>query len=308
MNQCIICKRVCTIDTTTIQNAIIFECTSCGTFGMIDRIQGTFGDHEELLKLSHLLAEHKYKKGKNLLLSSTDDGLQDDFIVIDSYTLLKNYPKDALEMLDRTLLTLSRMIKHPSDKIRIKDESKEIFFSQDSQSIQYMIRQLAEQRFIATIESTGGDIDIDIESRGWQRIYELRKVPEGLQDQVFVAMWFDKNMNIYFENGIEKAVKDTTGYRAIKINGIEFNDKICDQIIAELKRSKFLIADFTGARAGVYFEAGYALGFGIPVIWTVEKKWVKKLHFDTRQYNHIVYSDVNELYNKLKARIEATIL
>lgn len=306
MDECLICKRVCEIDSTTIKNATIYKCNSCGTFGIINRIQGTFIDSEKLLMLSHLLAEHKYKDVKRLLLSNTDEGLQDDFIVIDSNTLLKNYPKDASEILDRTLLTLSRMIKHPSEKIRIRDDSKEIFFSKNSQSILYMIRQLSKQGFITNIERM--ENDINIESEGWQRIYELRRKPEGQKEQVFVAMWFDKSMDIYFENGFKKAVKDVINYEVIKVNLIEFNNKICDQIIAELKKSKFLIADFTGARGGVYFESGYALGLGIPVIWTVKKNWVKKLHFDTRQYNHIVYSEVDELYNKLKARIEATIL
>ncbi len=31
---------------------------------------------------------------------------------------------------------------------------------------------------------------------------------------------------------------------------------------------RFMIADFTGHRGGVYFEAGFAHGLGIPVIWT----------------------------------------
>jgi len=34
---------------------------------------------------------------------------------------------------------------------------------------------------------------------------------------------------------------------------------------------------------------------------------VKKLHFDTRQYNHISWETPEELKEKLIARIEATI-
>src|SRR5712672_2679134 len=33
-----------------------------------------------------------------------------------------------------------------------------------------------------------------------------------------------------------------------------------DEIISQIRRSKFLIADFTGRRGGVYFEAGLAMG------------------------------------------------
>ena len=58
---------------------------------------------------------------------------------------------------------------------------------------------------------------------------------------------------------------EDTGFRALRIDMKQFNEKICDHIIAEIRRSRFLIADVTGHRAGVYFEAGYAMGLGLPV-------------------------------------------
>lgn len=61
----------------------------------------------------------------------------------------------------------------------------------------------------------------------------------------------------------------------------------------------------TGQRGGVYFEAGFALGLGIPVIYLVDQSDLNEIHFDTRQYNHIVYE--NDLYERLKHRIEATV-
>ncbi|MBZ0167218.1 MAG: nucleoside 2-deoxyribosyltransferase, partial [Candidatus Omnitrophica bacterium] len=59
---------------------------------------------------------------------------------------------------------------------------------------------------------------------------------------------------------------------------------------------------------GVYFEAGFAYGLGIPVIWCCREDNIKKLHFDTRQYNHLLWSNAKELKNKLISRIKATIL
>ena len=88
----------------------------------------------------------------------------------------------------------------------------------------------------------------------------------------------------------------------------EHNDKICDAIVAEIRKSRFVVADFTGHRGGVYFEAGFALGLGIPVIWTCKKEELPKTHFDTRQYNHIDWENEGDLFIRLKNRIEATIL
>jgi hypothetical protein len=83
-----------------------------------------------------------------------------------------------------------------------------------------------------------------------------------------------------------------------------------DEIIAEIRRSRFLVADFTqgkdGARGGVYYEAGFAHGMNIPVIFTA-KKGEAKPHFDTRQFNHIFWETPKELCERLANRISATI-
>jgi nucleoside 2-deoxyribosyltransferase len=64
----------------------------------------------------------------------------------------------------------------------------------------------------------------------------------------------------------------------------------------------------TWARTGVYFEAGYALALGRQVIWTCRRDRAKvDMHFDTRQYNHILWNDAADLQEQLYYRIAATI-
>jgi hypothetical protein len=69
------------------------------------------------------------------------------------------------------------------------------------------------------------------------------------------------------------------------------------------------VADFTGQRGGVYFEAGFALGLGQQVIWLCRKDVLNDVHFDTRQYNYITWEidKLQELARALTLRIEATI-
>ncbi len=57
----------------------------------------------------------------------------------------------------------------------------------------------------------------------------------------------------------------------------------------------------------VYFEGGYAMGMGLPVIWTCHKDHIKTAHFDTNHLNHIVWDDVGEFRTSLANRILATI-
>jgi hypothetical protein len=70
-----------------------------------------------------------------------------------------------------------------------------------------------------------------------------------------------------------------------------------------------LVADFTGARTGVFFEAGIGVGLDIPVVFTCRADRSAELeeHFDTRQYNHLLWKDPSDLHDKLRLRIEATV-
>ena len=65
---------------------------------------------------------------------------------------------------------------------------------------------------------------------------------------------------------------ETVGLVPYIVDEESFDNKICDRIEVEIRRSRLLIADFThgedGVRGSVYYEAGLAMGIGLPVIWT----------------------------------------
>jgi hypothetical protein len=85
-------------------------------------------------------------------------------------------------------------------------------------------------------------------------------------------------------------------------------NKVDDEIISEVRRSRFLLADFTcEPRRWVYFETGFAMGLSIPIILTCKNTSMKDLHFDTRQLPHIIWTNSEDLYKQLKARIGALI-
>ncbi len=82
-------------------------------------------------------------------------------------------------------------------------------------------------------------------------------------------------------------------------------NRIDDEIIGRIRASRFIVADFTGHRQGVYFEAGMMLGLGRTVIWMCKDEELKASHFDTRQYNFINYKSVDEARKRLYDRIMA---
>ena len=159
-------------------------------------------------------------------------------------------------------------------------------------------------------EVTGGpNPKLCLTIEGYVHLAELEKTNID-SSQAFVAMWFSDSMNSAWESGIEPAIKNT-GYKPKRIDKKEHVNKIDDEIIAEIRRSRFVVADFThgrgGVRGGVYYEAGFAHGFNIPVIFTCRENIFGKIHFDTRQYNHIVWRNPDELRRKLEVRIGAVI-
>ena len=172
----------------------------------------------------------------------------------------------------------------------------------------YLLDYLEEMEWIQGQRPGAGRFSGKLTVAGYQRISELRANLDS--SQAFVAMWFDKSMNQAFEAGIVPAIEDA-GYKPLRIDRKEHLNKIDDEIIAELRRSRFVVADFTqgddGARGGVYYEAGFAHGLNLPVIFTCREDRRKKLHFDTEHYNHIFWTTTEELREKLKTRILAVI-
>lgn len=124
--------------------------------------------------------------------------------------------------------------------------------------------------------------------------------------QGFVAMWFDQSMEDVWSDGFCKAIEDA-GYIPKRIDKIEHINKICDEIIAEIQKSRFVVADFTAQRGGVYYEAGFAAGRNITVILTYKKCCLRDLHFDIRQYNCIDWETPEDLRQRLTVRIEAVL-
>ena len=132
----------------------------------------------------------------------------------------------------------------------------------------------------------------------------------GIPGRCFVAMSFHESLDDAWQLGIKLAVEADCKCEAVRIDLVEHNEKICDRILAEARKAQFVVADCSKHRQNVYFEAGFAMGLGRPVIWTCRKEDFEeaKTHFDTRQYNHIVWETPAELRQKLRDRIEATVL
>jgi hypothetical protein len=139
------------------------------------------------------------------------------------------------------------------------------------------------------------------------QIYEkinsaIERASPSLSGQAFVAMWFTNLLDVAYRKGIEAAIR-AAGYKPVIMRLRRHANIIIEEIIAEIRNSTFVVADFTGHRGGVYFEAGIARGLHIPVIWTCHKDDFENMHSDIRPYNIILWKTPDDLEKKLRRSI-----
>jgi hypothetical protein len=185
-----------------------------------------------------------------------------------------------------------------------------VSWSTHRNELTYLVREYLVRTKGWLIEVSAGPqhLHVQVSAAGYDHLESLRHGGGGDLDTGFCAMWFSNEVRSIWTDAIEPSIK-AAGYKAIRIDGVEHNNKIDDEILSNIRRSRFVVADFTGERGGVYFEAGFALGLGRQVIWTVGEDALEKVHFDNRQYNFIVWKpdDLGEFAKRLRLRIEATV-
>ena len=302
-SNCFLCNTECPKEGDSSGRDIdYYFCPVCGNYGITDDVELEMKSDKH--KYSSLVKERNLRGLGRIIITEGVEGDIEGIPCMKMASLLSLYPTSVNEILDRALINLGRSIKYPSDKIKIDQNSTALLFSRNLKDIDYTLQQLSELGYITPIRAFPGEVSV--KAKGWEKMDKLSS-PPGAMNQAFVAMWFDKTTEKIFEKGIKPAVEHDGKTKCIRVDKTEHNNKICDQIIAEIRKSRYVIADFTGNRGGVYFEAGYALGLGRPVIWIVQKDHLKEVHFDTRQYNYISFEDEMDLFKKLKNRIEVTI-
>ncbi len=210
------------------------------------------------------------------------------------------YPKTYKEKFENFLTILVHQTKYDGKKIS-PQSPQEIYYFENWMEYKFYWHALNEAGFVS------GSPDVfQVTFQGLNKSIEL--LEGGINSKrCFIAMSFaDKEKHI--RESIRNAISQT-GYESILIDEIhdDADRTINDLIIAEIKRSKFIVADFTAHSKGVYFEAGFALGRGLKVIYTCSKNDWTNTHFDTNHFPHIIYESLEDLEEKLIHKIDAWI-
>jgi nucleoside 2-deoxyribosyltransferase len=218
-------------------------------------------------------------------------------------------PSDKQQLLLRSIAQKS---KYPGDSVSLLPEfDYPLAWASAPEELLFYVRYLIERVLLARTDDEGTQafddmsVSVEVTADGWEYLDQHDQRAVELS-QAFVAMSFSESMKMVWEQAIKTAIKEA-GYKAYRVDAEPHIDRIDAKIIAEIKNSLFVVADVTEQKRGVYFEAGYAIGIGLPVIWCVKKDDLTNVHFDTRQYNHVVWESIQELKEKLYDIICAVI-
>lgn len=155
-----------------------------------------------------------------------------------------------------------------------------------------------------------GKLSLMLTMAGWERYEALKKA--NLESRTaFMAMKFgDAAVNRALDECFRVAVR-RTGFELMVLTDQQGAGSIDDQIRAGLLAARFVVKDLTRGSHGAYWEAGYAEGRNIPVIYTCEKTdWEEnKTHFDTNHMVTIIWdaAQLQTAEDSLTATIRATL-
>lgn len=191
-------------------------------------------------------------------------------------------------------------------------------WAMDAEDVLLEINRLSDEakQAIKNIKNHGGAFqDKNILVAILKRVYKSLKTtvtppPIKSRHQVFVAMKFDAERNRLYKEVLTPVVQ-SANYSIVKVDEQEYEGSIIGKIVDDITDSNILIADLTGNRGGVYYEAGIAKGLQlcnhpIKIILTCEKEFfdTEKVHFDVQGENIILYTSDEDYKARLTKRLK----
>jgi hypothetical protein len=292
---CFLCNNVLEVGNVFSPETIYLKCSFCGTFESDLRTIAVLKHEPDFNPLRPYLSAHarqSYERGSPAKIDFTNWRE-----IAESHK--RTTVPEKLDLLLRYFAKLAPtpgLMFDPSEA----DRAYVLFDAASGTETSYLTDVLVDEALIKRV--TGGRCVIT--PRGWAAL--SAGAPNGEPGTCFVAMAFRPDMDLVYDAGFAVAIRNC-GLTGVRADRPAHNDRIDDQIMARIRRCQVLIADFTYHRRGVYFEAGFAQGLGRTVVWTCRHDHLKRAHFDTRQYSHVVWNDVDDLANKLEAKMRATI-
>jgi hypothetical protein len=253
----------------------IYDCAKCGRIN-IDPDFGPDIDNNTFTKEDgHIISiclRNQHETGTRYRKPLTEQYLRQ---------MIKEYhPPDELEKLDIALTNLQRRSSFVAKQLAINLIADYPYYHYKADyELNSVLKLLHDEDLIKVTDPQNPYMDLHITTKGYQRLREIGKAKDSRQ--CFVAMWFSSEMKAVYEKAIKPGIEyieegeAEPRYKALRIDAKMHTNDINAEVIAEIRRSRFMVCDLTGYRGGVYFEAGFAYGLGLQVIYTCRGDWLE---------------------------------
>jgi hypothetical protein len=122
---------------------------------------------------------------------------------------------------------------------------------------------------------------------------------------VLVIMSYADRPDLKDAYGTFRRVCEKLGYACDRITEKNAATRILPEILERIRRAAFIIVDLTDLRPNVFYELGYADGFGGKVIVTAKKG--TELPFDVKDIPTILWESQEDLGEDLRERIQSVV-
>lgn len=313
---CILCNNPAQVTGIgPLEQQFRYVCPNCGIFCVTDTFKDRDVDIHSKITF-HLLSGY--------VREMNDNGKKDILITTENWRYMLDsplVPQSPMDKIDKLLLWYYKQTIYFGELISL-NTNPSICYAFNTKELEKYYELLADKYLLRNVKVGGlmeGKQKVYLSLEGHERCKSLISQVNKSTKNAFVAMWFSKEIKPAYDEAIMPAINEC-GFHAFRVDNHEHNNDITDEIIVGIKNSRFVVADLSGYRAGVYYEAGFARGLNIPVILTCRKDWFEgeyasdgtiikeKIHFDVNHLNIIVWDDTRELKDKLINRIKATIV
>jgi nucleoside 2-deoxyribosyltransferase len=306
VHDCPNCGTVARMTCEPPTDMMAFDCGICGSYRIAERVYFEGSDARRAIGANgHLLSAHireQILRGVGCPQILPDDAIR----IVDPRNR-----KSIIERLDCLLLSVLRMWETPlvqdGHEWITLDYARDypLAWASGPGEFRRLLNVCKSSGTLLTAPESGHNVEgVALSAEGLRRVQELRRTTaEG--NQCFVAMRFSDQMQEVYDEAIQPAI-EAAGYKPYQVGRASHNNYITSEIIANIRRSSLMVADFSHNNPGVYYEAGFALGLDIPVIRTCRKDRLDKVHFDTKQVSHVLWQTSEDLRRNLEDHILAT--
>lgn len=268
------------------KDAAWVHCTACGRYEISNRQLKQLCDHQDQLHLlSAVTRFHWETTGKRYRVSS---GWLAEVRSLQHISVT--------ERADRLLDYIERRTLVPGESVEMRCEFDWPLICvkrSEREVLSYLIRHLASAGYIEKVSSHSGSLLLTLTVVGWQY---LRPFGGGRRGHVFIAMSYADELRRVFTEGLAAAVRDC-GMVPVLQSEDRHTGNITQRMLGQIRSCELVVADLTGERPNVYYEAGFAQALGRPVIFTCRKG--EPVHFDTAQFPRIEWTTVEQLRSEL---------